>query len=108
MRQPYDPEIFDLDGFEFDPYEVMLDAKLVIESMVDVYDKRLRSGNDVGDMRQKLGKIMDLYNCCTRLVGERETISNYMRIHKLQLLEAKEIVNDRKLTERVSIKPKKA
>lgn len=93
MRFPYDPEIFDLPEFEFNPYEHLLEAKLALESMVEVYDKRLRAGKDTGDMNDKLGKLMTLYNVCTRLLGERETISNYMRVHKLQLLEAQEITN---------------
>ena len=94
MRQPFDPQLFDLGEFEFDPYKVLLDAKLTLESMVEVHEKRVRKGLDVGDMNSKLSKMMDLYNCCTRLIGERETISNYMRIHKLNLLEAKEITNE--------------
>ena len=93
MREPFDPELFDLGEWEFDPYEVMLSAKLSLEGMVEMHEARVRKGLDVGDMNERLSKLMDLYNCCTRLVGERETIANYMRIHKLNLLEAKEITN---------------
>ena len=91
LERKLDSSLFDMDGNEHDPSEIMLRAKKALEGMDKSYTELLRKGRDVSTLKEKMGALCDLYNMCRCLVADRVTIGLYMRLHEQEIIESKEI-----------------
>ena len=81
----------EMEGFDFKPNEVLLEAKQALEEMHEQYSFLLGKGKDVSSLSKKIGKLASLYNFCLKLYGERGMLKMYIESYEAELYEAREI-----------------